>query len=36
GLSMAADPEMQAGFIGCLLFIAACYLSHYVFYRDQK
>lgn len=36
GLSMAADPEMQAGFIGCLLFIAACYLSHYVFYRDEK
>ncbi|ENV10286.1 MULTISPECIES: amino acid permease [Acinetobacter] len=36
GLSMAADPEMQAGFIGCLLFIAACYLSHYVFYRNRK
>ncbi|EPF93029.1 amino acid permease [Acinetobacter gyllenbergii] len=36
GLSMAADPEMQAGFIGCLLFIAACYLSHYVFYRHRK
>ena len=35
GLSMAADPEMQAGFVGCLLFIAACYLSHYVFYRDR-
>ena len=35
GLSMAADPEMQAGFIGCLLFIAACYLSHYLFYRDR-
>ena len=35
GLSMAADPEMQAGFIGCLLFIAACYLSHYIFYRDR-
>ena len=35
GLSMAADPEMQAGFIGCLLFIAACYLSHYIFYRDH-
>ncbi|WDZ51478.1 amino acid permease [Acinetobacter vivianii] len=36
GLSMAADPEMQAGFIGCLLFIAACYLSHYIFYRNRK
>ena len=35
GLSMAADPEMQAGFIGCLLFIAACYLSHYIFYGDR-
>ena len=35
GLSMAADPEMQASFIGCLLFIAACYLSHYLFYRDR-
>lgn len=35
GLSMAADSEMQAGFIGCLLFIAACYLSHYIFYRDR-
>ena len=35
GLSMAADPEMQAGFIGCLLFIAACYLSHYILYRDR-
>lgn len=35
GLSMATDPEMQAGFIGCLLFIAACYLSHYLFYRDR-
>ena len=35
GLSMAADPEMQAGFIGCLLFIAACYLSHYIFNRDR-
>ena len=36
GLSMAADPEMYAGFIGCLIFIAACYLSHYVFYRERK
>lgn len=36
GLSMAADPEMYAGFIGCLIFIAACYLSHYIFYRERK
>lgn len=35
GLSMAADPNMQAGFIGCLVFIAACYLSHFIFYRDR-
>ncbi|MCY6412446.1 amino acid permease [Acinetobacter sp. VNH17] len=35
GLSMAADPEMQAGFVGCLLFIAVCYLSHYIFYRNR-
>ncbi|TCM69909.1 S-methylmethionine:proton symporter (AAT family) [Acinetobacter calcoaceticus] len=36
GLSMAADPEMLPGFISCLLFIAGCYASYYLFYRDQK
>ena len=36
GISMAADPEMLAGFIGCLIFIALCYLSYYVFYRKQN
>ncbi|MBK0065096.1 MULTISPECIES: amino acid permease [unclassified Acinetobacter] len=35
-LSMAADPEMLAGFIGCLIFIALCYLSHFIFYRNPK
>ncbi|NHC04240.1 amino acid permease [Acinetobacter sp. 187] len=32
-ISMVFDPEMVAGFIGCLIFIAGCYLSYYVFYR---
>ena len=35
-LSMAADPEMLTGFICCLIFIALCYLSYYVFYRKQN
>ena len=34
-LSMAADPEMRTGFIGCLIFTAACYLSHFIFYRHK-
>ena len=33
GISMAADPEMLPGFVGCLLFIAGCYVSHYALYR---
>ncbi len=33
--SMAADPEMWVGFIGCLLFIAACYLNYFLLYRSQ-
>jgi amino acid permease len=36
GISMAADVEMLPGFIGCLLFIAACYASHYYFYRHKN
>ena len=32
-LSMAADPEMRAGFIGCLIFTALCYLSYFIFYQ---
>ena len=35
-ISMATDPEMLPGFIGCLIFIAACYHSYYVFYRKQN
>lgn len=35
-ISMAFDPEMLPGFIGCLIFIAACYLSYFVFYRKQN
>lgn len=34
-ISMALDPEMLAGFIGCLIFIAGCYLSYFIFYRKQ-
>lgn len=34
-ISMAFDPEMLPGFIGCLIFMAACYLSYYVFYRHK-
>lgn len=35
GLSMAADPEMWSGFIGCLLFMAACYAAYYAFYHRK-
>ena len=35
GLSMAADPEMLSGFIGCLLFMAACYAGYYWLYHNQ-
>ena len=30
-LSMAADPEMRAGFVGCLIFTALCYVSYFIF-----
>ena len=36
GVSMAFDPDMLAGLIGCLIFIAGCYLSYYIFYRKQN
>jgi len=36
GLSMAADPEMLSGFIGCLLFMAACYASYYWLYHKKN
>ena len=35
GLSMAADPEMISGFIGCLLFMAGCYASYYWLYHHK-
>lgn len=35
GLSMAADPEMLVGFIGCLIFMAGCYVSYYWLYHDK-
>jgi len=36
GLSMAADPEMLSGFIGCLLFMVACYASYYWLYHNKN
>lgn len=36
GVSMAFDPDMLAGLTGCLIFIAGCYLSYYIFYRKQN
>lgn len=36
GLSMAADPEMISGFIGCLIFMAACYASYYWLYHNKS
>ncbi len=35
-VSMVFDPEMLPGFIGCLIFIAGCYLSYYLLYRKQN
>ena len=36
GISMVFDPEMHAGFISCLIFIAACYISYAVLYKDRS
>lgn len=36
GLSMAADPEMLSGFIGCLVFMAACYATYYWLYHQKN
>lgn len=36
GLSMAADPEMLSGFIGCLLFMTACYAIYYGLYHKKN
>lgn len=35
-ISMATDPQMLPGFYGCLIFIALCYFSHFMFYRHTK
>lgn len=35
GVSMLFDPELIVGFICCMVFIAGCYLSHYLFYRNK-
>ncbi|MFT4020220.1 MAG: amino acid permease [Acinetobacter sp.] len=34
-ISMATDAEMLPGFYGCIIFIIACYLSHFIFYRNK-
>ncbi|SPL72317.1 amino acid permease [Acinetobacter stercoris] len=36
GLSMACDPEMISGFIGCLVFMAGCYASYYWLYHKKN
>ena len=36
GISMVFDPQMHAGFISCLIFIAACYISYAVLYKDRS
>lgn len=35
-ISMASDPEMLPGFIGCLIFIIGCYISYYLFYHNKS
>ena len=35
-LSMVFDPEMLAGFIGCMIFIVLCYLSYYMIYHKKS
>lgn len=34
-ISMATDSQMLPGFYGCLIFIALCYLSHALFYKQK-
>lgn len=34
-ISMTQDSSMLPGFYSCLIFIALCYLSHFIFYRKQ-
>ena len=35
GISMVFDPEMLPGFIGCMIFIACCYISYYSIYHEK-
>ncbi|WP_445116196.1 amino acid permease [Acinetobacter sp. WZC-1] len=35
-ISMATDHEMLPGFIGCLIFIAGCYISYGVLYKSKN
>lgn len=35
GISMVFDPEMLPGFIGCMIFIACCYISYYSIYHKK-
>ena len=35
GISMVFDPEMVVGFICCMVFIAACYLSYALLYKNK-
>ena len=35
-ISMVFDPSMRISFVGCLLFIAACYASYYAFYHNKS
>ncbi|MGA8883056.1 MAG: amino acid permease [Acinetobacter sp.] len=34
-VSMVFDPEMLPGFIGCMIFIACCYISYYTLYHKK-
>jgi S-methylmethionine transporter len=36
GFSMAADPVMLSGFIGCLVFMAICYVTYYGLYHQKN
>lgn len=35
-ISMVFDPEMLPSFIGCLIFIAGCYISYYLLYHKKS
>ena len=35
-ISMVFDPEMLTGFICCMIFIIACYISYYTLYHNKN